>query len=61
MKTLFPIRLISVSLASLAVQAHAHEGHGIAGASHWHATDTFGLIALAAVVALVVWFTRGGK
>ena len=30
-------------------------------ASHWHATDTVGLLVLAAVVGLVVWFTRGGK
>jgi hypothetical protein len=45
----------------LAVRAHAHEGHGIETASHWHATDTVGLLVLAAVVGLVVWFTRGGK
>ncbi len=55
------IRWVSVCLASLAVQAHAHEGHGIDIASHWHATDTVGLLVLAAVVGLVVWFTRGGK
>jgi hypothetical protein len=45
----------------LAVPAHAHEGHGIDIASHWHATDTVGLLVLALAVGLVVWFTRGGK
>lgn len=45
----------------LAVQAYAHEGHGIDSASHWHATDTVGLLGLAVAVGLVVWFTRGGK
>jgi hypothetical protein len=42
-------------------QAHAHEGHGIAGASHWHATDTWGLMLGAAAVVALVWLTRGGK
>ena len=34
--------------------AFAHEGHGLEGGAHWHATDTLGFIALA-VVAAVVW------
>jgi hypothetical protein len=37
--------------------AFAHDGHGLAG-SHWHATDAWGWLALAAVVAAAVWFTR---
>ena len=43
-----------------ALPAWAHEGHGLAG-SHWHATDTFGLLLVGGLVALLVWFTRGGK
>ncbi len=54
-------RFVSPLWAWLAVGAHAHEGHGIAGASHWHATDAVGLLVLAVAVGLVVWFTRGGK
>jgi hypothetical protein len=31
--------------------ARAHEGHGLEG-SHWHATDMWGLLAIAAAAAL---------
>ncbi len=40
--------------------ALAHEGHGIAGSAHWHATDTLGFIGVA-LVAAVVWFIGRGK
>ena len=30
--------------------AHAHEGHGLPGISHWHSTDVLGFIAVAALV-----------
>ena len=40
--------------------AFAHEGHGLEGSAHWHATDTLGFIALAFVAALV-WFIGKGK
>ena len=40
--------------------ATAHEGHGMAGASHWHATDTLGLLALGVGVAAALWW-RGRK
>jgi hypothetical protein len=49
------------SLAWTSCLAFAHEGHGLEGASHWHATDTLGLLIGAAAVAAVIWFTRGGK
>ena len=35
----------------------AHEGHGLQGL-HWHATDTLGFIAVAAMVAVAVWLSR---
>ena len=43
----------AAALTMLAVNATAwaHEGHGMEG-SHWHATDVWGLLALAAAVAL---------
>ncbi len=34
--------------------AAAHEGHGLPGASHWHASDTLGLL-LVAVLAAGAW------
>ena len=52
--------LVSTALASTTMTALAHDGHGLFG-SHWHATDTLGFTGAAAVIALAVWFTRGGK
>ena len=40
--------------------AFAHEGHGLPGSAHWHATDTLGFVGLAAV-AVIVWFIGKGK
>ena len=45
----------------MAVQtAHAHEGHGLPGLSHWHSTDVLGFVVVAALIAGVVWF-KGRK
>jgi hypothetical protein len=52
--TLFSALLMKVGAVS------AHDGHGLGG-SHWHSTDVAGFVALAVVVALAVWFSRGGK
>ena len=46
--------LLCTALTTLA--AHAHEGHGQPGATHWHSTDVFGFIALALGVAAAVWW-----
>ena len=40
--------------------AFAHEGHGLAGSAHWHATDTLGFVGLA-IVAVAVWFINKRK
>jgi hypothetical protein len=52
--------LASLALAAVSLTAHAHGGHGAAG-THLHATDVFGLLALA--LAGAWWFNRrgGGK
>ncbi|RYF43169.1 MAG: hypothetical protein EOO25_04235 [Comamonadaceae bacterium] len=39
----------------------AHEGHGLGASSHWHATDTFGLLLVAGLAALAIWLSGGGK
>ena len=49
------LALFGVALG--AVSAQAHEGHGLGGGAHWHATDTFGL-ALVVAVAVLAWATR---
>ena len=50
------------SLTALLVAAagltQAHEGHGLPGVSHWHASDSVGYVVLAAVVAAALWSTR---
>jgi hypothetical protein len=38
----------------------SHDGHGLTG-NHWHMTDAWGFIALAAAVGLAAWLSRGGK
>ncbi len=45
--------LVLVAGASL---AQAHEGHGLPGLSHWHASDVS--LVLAAVAALGLWLAR---
>ena len=50
------IALVS-ALAALPLAAAAHDGHGLAG-PHWHATDPWGFVVLAAVAAAAIWWRR---
>jgi hypothetical protein len=50
------ISLLLCLVAALAAQAH--DGHGLAG-SHWHATDSWGFVAVALLVALAAWLSAG--
>jgi hypothetical protein len=52
-----PRLLVSIGAALASGAACAHGGHGLTGA-HWHATDVWGWVALAAAVAAAVWFAR---
>ena len=38
--------------------AHAHEGHGLPGSSHWHASDVLLPLLVAACAALGWWLGR---
>ena len=49
--------LLTTVLASSAIAAQAHEGHGLFG-SHWHATDALGFVAAAALVVVAIWMFR---
>jgi hypothetical protein len=49
--------LSSFVIATLPLAAFAHEGHG-AESVHWHATDTWGFVVTAALIAAAVWFGR---
>ena len=48
-------------LTLLPVIAQAHEGHGMEGASHYHATDAWGFVAFVVALGLLWWFTGRGK
>ncbi|MCC2633469.1 hypothetical protein [Ramlibacter sp.] len=37
--------------------AHAHPGHGLPQAWHWHSTDTVGFLVVAVLAGLALWFT----
>jgi hypothetical protein len=61
MNKLFTIKLIAIqAIITPATSIFAHDGHGLQG-SHWHASDTFGFVILAAAIGLTLWFGRGGK
>jgi hypothetical protein len=47
-----------VSIAARSSELFAHEGHGLGGGSHWHASDVWGFVAMAALVALAIWLSR---
>jgi hypothetical protein len=54
-------RTAALLAAAAILPAAAHEGHGLPGTSHWHATDTWGLLVVLGLAALAIWFSRGGK
>ncbi len=55
MNLLFP-----ALIALTALNAQAHEGHGMPGVSHWHAGDTSLWLAGIAVAA-GLWLARRGR
>lgn len=56
------LRALALTLTASAatLPAWSHEGHGLPGIAHWHASDVLGFIAIAGVVAAILWF-KGGK
>lgn len=53
-------RGLPLALALGSMSAWAHEGHGLPG-SHWHATDVWGFVVGALVVAgLAAWWRNRG-
>ena len=60
-RTIMKHTTLILTTGLLAVQtAHAHEGHGLPGISHWHSTDVLGFVVVAALIAGVIWF-KGRK
>jgi hypothetical protein len=50
--------LTAAALLLPALHAAAHEGHGLLETSHWHATDTLGLLLVAVLAAGAAWWSR---
>ena len=56
--TKFTTQLIAAYAGGMgATAAFAHDGHGLAGI-HWHATDTWGFVAVTAMIAVAIWLSR---
>jgi hypothetical protein len=52
-------KLLAATAATLtATTATAHEGHGMPGASHWHATDALGLLLAVLLAVGALWWIR---
>ena len=50
----------SIAAYALGIEAtavFAHEGHGLAG-MHWHASDAWGFVSLATMIAVAIWLSR---
>jgi hypothetical protein len=61
MRKLLTTKLIAIqAIITTATSIHAHDGHSLTS-SHWHASDVFGFVILAAAISLTLWFGRGGK
>jgi hypothetical protein len=60
MKKITPKSIAILAMSAGAGAAFGHEGHLLSG-THWHATDAWGFVALAAMVALAIWFSNRNK
>lgn len=49
--------LVALSLLGSGSLALAHDGHGLGG-THWHASDAWGFVLIAALVGLAWWSSR---
>jgi hypothetical protein len=52
-------KIASLFITTTALNALAHEGHGLSG-SHWHSTDAWGFVVFGAM-ALAAWYIGRGK
>ena len=51
-------KLLALAAPLTPLWASAHDGHGLPGSSHWHATDTLGLLLVAGLAAGAWWLNR---
>ena len=51
-------KLFLLLTSAIATAAIAHDGHGLGGSAHWHASDALGFVIAAALVAGAVYFGK---
>ena len=51
-------KITSLLVSAIGTATLAHDGHGLGGSSHWHATDALGFWAAVALVAVAVYFGK---
>ncbi len=51
--------LFATVVVSAATLAQAHSGHGAATIAHWHTTDAWGFLLVAAALGVAFWMRRG--
>jgi len=51
-------RGFALTLVGTSTLAWAHEGHGLEGGSHWHASDAFGFALVGALAVVALWLRR---
>ena len=57
----YALKIIAAcAISTWATATFAHDGHTMAGI-HWHATDVWGFMAMAAVLAVGIWLFDGDK
>ncbi len=53
------VRQIATATSVLSSGAvFAHGGHGMGEGTHWHATDVWGLLLVAGLAAMAIYFSR---
>jgi hypothetical protein len=45
-------------VSTIGTAALAHDGHGLGGSTHWHATDALGFVVALALVVAAVYFGK---
>ena len=51
-------KFVLLFTSAIATAALAHDGHGLGGSTHWHASDALGFVIAAALVAVAVYFGK---
>jgi hypothetical protein len=51
-------KITCMLVSTISTAALAHDGHGLGGSTHWHASDALGFVVAAALVAVAFYFGK---